>query len=258
VPTTRREILAAFSSRGRRQQRAPFHPIAPPAFQTNPLPEDCLPPADAAPDPARTGGKVPPPGGRCAPAAPSAPGGFRGGELHPALEATRRGDLDGLARLLEASRKVLLATVGPRLRGGWCEDWTEDVVQEALVDIVRAHGDCRASSEREVVAWVRSIGRRQVAELFVKEAGRRGSSLDAVGDVAAVEACAPSPRIARALESVRAVVCTLGREHHRLLWSRVVASHTWQEVGEELGIPPTAAKRRWQRVLARLRATGPP
>jgi DNA-directed RNA polymerase specialized sigma24 family protein len=97
-----------------------------------------------------------------------------------------------------------------------------------------------------------------VAELFRQEADRRGSSLDAAGDVAAVEACTPSPRIARALESVRAVVCTLGREHHRLLWSRVVASHTWQEVGEELGIPPTAAKRRWQRVLARLRDAGPP
>lgn len=174
--------------------------------------------------------------------------------MYPALVATRKGDPDGLARLLEAARPVLMAAVAPRLAGGWCDSWTQDVVQEALLDIVRSHRRCRASTEREVLAWVCAIGRREVAELFRREADRRDLSLDAACSFAASSPPPPSPRIARALRSLQTVLSDLTEDQQRLLWMRWVASWTWAEVAGDLETTAGGAKRRWQSLLPRLRS----
>lgn len=185
------------------------------------------------------------------------PGRPYGGELYPPLEAARNGDSTGLADFCRRARELLLRVIVPRLRGGWPEAFTEDVVQEALVDIVRSHADCRATSEGETVAWVVAIGRRRVASLYRQEALRRKkrTPLTDIGDVPDTKAAVPSPGLASLLTELDHAVSGLSAEHHHLLWERLLARSTWAEVGSELDIPRTAAKRRWQRLMVRLKRT---
>lgn len=149
--------------------------------------------------------------------------------------------------------------IAPRLRGGWPESYTEDVVQDALVDIIRAHADCQAESEGETVAWVVAIGRRRVATLYRREAHRRRkrSALAPTENIADSGVGALSPGLQRVVGSLSDPLSELSEQQHRLLWERILGGATWAEVGEALHIPHTAAKRRWQRLVVRLRASFP-
>jgi len=244
-------LPGASNSRGRRPEGARLTPVS---ERLSPHNSACLlaesrsggscriPPAE---------GDDPPTGENSAPPQPS-DGGPQGGTLYPSLVAARAGDPDGLARLLEAARPILAATIAPRLAGGWCEAWTPDVIQEALLDIVRSHASCRASSEPEAVAWVAALGRRQVATLFRREARRRELPLDAARRCTD-DLPPPSPRIARALDLLRTALRDLRDDQHRLLWARWILSLTWQEVGQELETTAGGAKRRWQGLCRHLR-----
>jgi DNA-directed RNA polymerase specialized sigma24 family protein len=95
-----------------------------------------------------------------------------------------------------------------QLRGGWTESWIDDVVQDALLDIVRSVHGCRATSEREVRAWVAAIGRRRIRNLFREEShGRVALPLDDAHSLTAPGSTPPSPP--------------------------VVALERWDETGEE-------------------------
>lgn len=179
---------------------------------------------------------------------------IRGGELYPSLAAARSGCEVGLLGLLRAAEATLVACIAPRLAGGWCESWTPDVVQDALVDVARSYRDCRASSEAQVHAWLVAIARRQVATLFRREHERQHVPLDFAPDFPVAPPAPPSSRIAPALDSLRIALAGLEEDHLRLLWTRWVASGTWSEVGEALGTTAGGAKRRWQSLLPKLRA----
>jgi RNA polymerase sigma factor (sigma-70 family) len=176
--------------------------------------------------------------------------------VHAELTAAKAGDAAALGRLLGLARERLSALVQRRLRGGHTEPWIEDVVQESLVDVLRSYRDCRAASEAEAIAWITAIGRREVAELFRREGRATLVDLSYTDTVAAPgESDDPSPDPRR--QFLRAALQRLGSSQHRLLWSRLVVALTWPQVGAELRISHTAAKRRYQRLLRRLRKEAP-
>lgn len=174
--------------------------------------------------------------------------------LYPALAAARVGDRNALDRLMKVARDLLLALISPRMRGGWTEGWIEDVVQEALLDIVRGYTGCRARTEAEARAWVATIARREVAMLYRREARRAQSygHLSAAENFPDTSIDRPTPRVAQSLNSVRDATERLTDAQHHLLWTRLPTAQPWTEVGRELGITPSAAKRRYQRILGRL------
>jgi RNA polymerase sigma factor (sigma-70 family) len=145
--------------------------------------------------------------------------------------------------------------VSQRLRGGWTEAWVEDVVQESLLDVFRGLRECRAHSEGELRAWARTIAHRQVASLIRREAPRLEvvvplATLPGIADTGHQE---PSPRLRALLAVLAAAVDDLPPAQSYLLWAHVQTDATWRETGAELGIAATAAKRRYQRLIASLR-----
>jgi RNA polymerase sigma factor (sigma-70 family) len=54
------------------------------------------------------------------------------------------------------------------------------------------------------------------------------------------------------LQRLEAALATLTPDQNRLLWYRIIAQWSWSELGAELGVARSAAKRRYQRLLARL------
>lgn len=189
-----------------------------------------------------TGGNIPPHG--------KIRGFESGGSLHPVLQRAKNGDPEALEVFLTEARRVVLSVVRRRLRGGWTGDHIPDVMQDALVDILRSYEECEATSEGGVRAWIQAIARREVTELFRRGPGE-GCEIDP--EWAEPADTPPSPRIARALVSLEQAAASLEGLSHRLLWARFLVGMTWHEVGVELGLPSSAAKRRWQRLQVTLR-----
>lgn len=180
----------------------------------------------------------------------------RGDTFHQDFLAALSGDLDALERFAaEARRKLLRSLRGP-LRGGWAEHWLEDVVQDAMVDVCAHLSRCQARSDRELSGWVRAIGQRELANLFRAEAFRRVTIplSEDQGAPASAER-SPSGPLGRL---IRRRLRHIGDDAQELLWLRLGAGATWVEVAMELGTTPSGAKRRYQRLVARLGRARPP
>jgi len=123
------------------------------------------------------------------------------------------------------------------------------------VDALRGLRGCSASSEAELRAWTGTIARRRVANLMRREEPRVGSAvpLTALRGHAETTAADPSPNRLALLAALANAVSKLSPVQSRLLWMRLQADATWQEVGEDLGIGAAAAKRRYQRLTVSLR-----
>lgn len=172
-------------------------------------------------------------------------------DLLPTLIRARNGEAGSLEQLLVSAQAVLQSMVSRRLRGGWSETWIDDIVQECLIDVARSYRDCRAEQEREVIAWLAAIVRRELAGFFRHEAVRSAEPLPV--DLAVPEDAPPSSRWEPALAWVKRELSQVSPNHQYLLWGRLVCHMTWREIGRTLGVPPSAAKRRFQRLLAHLR-----
>jgi DNA-directed RNA polymerase specialized sigma24 family protein len=140
------------------------------------------------------------------------------------------------------------------LAGGPYESWTEDVVQEGLIDVLRSHGRCRATTELEVIGWIGAIARRQLIALFRQETRQSHLALAAASQNFDEDA-ACSPSLNQALSDFERLQLTAAQ--HLLLWERLVYRSTWYEVGHALGVKPSAAKRRYQRLIVYLRTALP-
>jgi RNA polymerase sigma factor (sigma-70 family) len=175
--------------------------------------------------------------------------------VYRALLSARHGDPHGLQELLEHARILLVHLVRRRLSDGWARDWADDVVQAGLLQILRAHTTCRADSEPEVVGWIMAIGRRQVADLFRTRPAPEYPLSEDAAESAEPPHVSEHPEAA-VLRRLEAVLSTLTPEQNRLLWYRIVGGWTWAELGQELEIPRTAAKRRYQRLVRRLSRAG--
>jgi RNA polymerase sigma factor, sigma-70 family len=160
-----------------------------------------------------------------------------------------------------------------------------DVAQEVVTRLCSHLDQCRARSDGEVVNWTIAIARHVVADLvrspsFQNErllrtsaeattralevvsfsAWRQQESVGAADDSSALDAtgcghASGGPSAAREL-IYDAMLCALEGlppTTRHIVWLHLVESMRWKCVSEQIGIPATAAKRRYQRAIAALR-----
>ena len=172
------------------------------------------------------------------------------GDIASLLRDAQTGGPRELSEFLRAARCVLRSLVRCKLAGGWAESWIDDVVQNATLDLLRGFPSCRADTVAGVHAWLRTIARRETATLFRGEARRvRLTDPLEAAEGAAQNGSLPPP----APLLLRQFLDALPAHQHRLLWLRLQLSASWREVGAEMGVPASAAKRRYQRLLHRAR-----
>lgn len=177
-------------------------------------------------------------------------------ELRMRIEAMRNGDVNGpsglLCTLRPIVRRFLLSKFG---RAGEPLPWTDDIEQETLLRVHLHFHACRATSVAGVVAWVLVIARSAALDALRDELPRMrelgGSAIEQIADPdAETDAHEPS-EVAVQLVQAQSLLSPRDAE---LLWHRIVANRSWSEVGSELGISWTAARRRFQRAQQFLRA----
>lgn len=131
----------------------------------------------------------------------------------------------------------------------------DDVTQEALWRIWRGLGGCRATTLGQLTSWGLTIARRALADLR-REAPPESMPLEGVplahlsSEQSRVEILDPVVHIATLAAGREAM--RLSPEQGFLLWYRLQASASWEEVAAALSTTPGAAKRRYRRLLLRL------
>jgi RNA polymerase sigma factor (sigma-70 family) len=145
------------------------------------------------------------------------------------------------------------------------DDLAHDAAQDALLRITREIHTCRATTDRQLLAWALTTVQRTTIDLLRSSdalAQRRRSSIDP----AALPAPAPEESSVEGpgegvldesemvlWELARSILGAVSPTARPVLWARGAEGATWAEVGEALSIPPTAAKRRFQRAQRHLR-----
>lgn len=143
----------------------------------------------------------------------------------------------------------------PRLRANGArqpEDDAADIAQDVTIRVLRCHSTCRAASEQQAVAWVRAITRNLLVDHRRRERRREAALTTFRGEVAtsSVSVDNRGPATDKAAASL---LVMLRDDDSTVVQLRLGVGATWREVGKVLGCSPTAAKRRFQRLLTRLR-----
>jgi RNA polymerase sigma factor (sigma-70 family) len=144
------------------------------------------------------------------------------------------------------------------------ESWIDDLTQETLLRVIRFLGDCSATSNGQLMAWVLVIARRVSIDWLRSPDMRKGKSFISMeGDELAGHASSeawdpPADRSNLLLKDV--LLSTLAASHdvlpeptQRLIWLHVILGASWPEIGQAMHMTAYAAKRRWQRAQNRLR-----
>jgi RNA polymerase sigma-70 factor, ECF subfamily len=135
-------------------------------------------------------------------------------------------------------------------------DAVDDLLQIVACRALSRLDGCRARSRREFRGWLQAIARRIVIDLFrspdpigggVRLPPPRSAH---PGDPWAALGTGPAPtldQLERALER-------LHPRYREILWKRAVEGMTWRQLGQALGISADAARHRFQRGRAIVRA----
>lgn len=176
------------------------------------------------------------------------------------LTGAQASDERALEELLKYLHIVISRFLARRLTGvSGGEAFVEDVAIEALVRIANNINSCRATQERQLIAWALAIARNTSID-FLRTETRHAAQV--VAQEATVRRAGVRPRALEAEPSpAEQALCDLVKEIHDslptdlqlLLWLRLVVGSKWAEVADELSITPAAAKRRYQRGQQRLR-----
>jgi RNA polymerase sigma factor (sigma-70 family) len=132
--------------------------------------------------------------------------------------------------------------------------WLEDVEQQTLLHVHCHLGDCRATSDGELVAWALMVARHAAHDVLRRSAAsHNGRSLDVLEDL--VDQGGPDDSADASLDARRVVDAQrfLSELDQELLWRRLVSQESWVEVGASLGLSWTAARGRFQRAQSFLR-----
>jgi RNA polymerase sigma factor (sigma-70 family) len=129
----------------------------------------------------------------------------------------------------------------------------DDVAQEAALRVWVNRRRCRATTHDQTAGWIAAIARMTAID-HLRASGPRERYLDieTVTLRALVEPgseAEPDARVQRLVE----LSWSLGSEASELLWSRLVLGQSWAEIGQDRAISWTAARRRYQRAVERLR-----
>ena len=191
---------------------------------------------------------------------------FEEGCLSRNLSRARTGDEEALEALLHLLRPVLLRYARAQLfLDPEAEETARDLAQEALVRIVLGLRHCRAEADNQVIAWALAIIRNLCVDYFRTAhvpTFRLSQLLDDDSfvreDFLTSGAGRESPRAGPGRRVLRRVLDevlgTLPASALRLLKLRVEEDMTWNQIACELGLTRSAAKRRFQRMQARVRA----
>jgi RNA polymerase sigma factor (sigma-70 family) len=174
------------------------------------------------------------------------------------------GDGEALERLLAGVHVRVLRFLRAWLhrRGDW-EELAQDLAQDTLLRIARSLGGCQAATDAELIRWclrvARNIGIDHLRAVR-DEWDATALALDAGdGPLCQVhgswqsDAQVPTEGARVLLAVLSEVLADEPEEAHELLWERLVAGSPWGSAGAALGVPETAAKRRFQRTQARIR-----
>jgi len=132
----------------------------------------------------------------------------------------------------------------------------EDVAQEALLRVWINRRRCRAETDAGIAAWIATIAKCTAIDVLRPDWRVPTISIDVerawfpfadtVGD--------PAGDVPRGAALLAELSWTLGETDAEILWHRLVSNQEWAEIGQSLGISWTAARRRYQRAITRLRA----
>jgi len=170
--------------------------------------------------------------------------------LKAAADAGDRMSEERLVGVLgEMARRYLQRRLGARVQVADLED----VAQEICLRLSRSIKSCRADSAPQLIAWVREIAANCIHDHYRTRRLVGGVLPEWLPDPRSqghdTAASPPSPL----MKIVAEVEAALPADHQRLLYLRLMEGLTWREVGADLGINENAAKRRWQRLQARIK-----
>lgn len=141
-------------------------------------------------------------------------------------------------------------------------DLAEDVTQEALLRIARGIAGCRATTDRQVMAWALTTAHHTLANTLRSRAsapliGRVGVSLSGLErTLMGEEGEAGETRLsrggARLLDLLVHLLHALTDEQLLLVEMHVWERSPWEEIGARVGLSAGAAKMRCRRTLRRL------
>jgi RNA polymerase sigma factor (sigma-70 family) len=173
------------------------------------------------------------------------------------------GDRPALEKLLAAVHVHVI-----RYLEGWLHhsrEWEEsakDLAQETLIRISATVGGFRGENDGELVTWCVTIARniakdrlrvvrdRADVEALKLEVGWGVTAGNSSWDNEESDLSDELRVLLRLLREAQAAEPEASQE---LLWRHVVLHDSWREAGDALGIPATAAKRRFQRSQERIR-----
>jgi RNA polymerase sigma-70 factor (ECF subfamily) len=144
-----------------------------------------------------------------------------------------------------------------------------DLVQDTLLKAFEHFQQFRGQTEGELIAWLRQILARNLADLvrrYQAADGRnvsRERSLDAVldtssaalGNLIAGRDSTPSQAAQRRELSVvlADALAALTADHREVLLLRSIEEHDWTEIAQRMGRSPGAVRMLWTRALQELR-----
>ena len=184
------------------------------------------------------------------------------------LQRARTGDAAALGQLLELYRNYLrlqaraLLGTGLRVRLD-----PSDLVQETFLDAARDFAEFAGGTERELVAWLRQVLIRNVADQVKRHQSqkrdvRRGESLEALlersgRDAEQALAQGISPPSAHARRREQAVVladalAALPPDYREVIILRHLEHRSFGEIATRLGRSAGAVRMLWTRALGKL------
>jgi RNA polymerase sigma-70 factor (ECF subfamily) len=193
--------------------------------------------------------------------------------LAPLLAAARGGDPAAVGRLLDACRGYLLWLAAHRRPDGLdAKVGHSDFVQEALAKAVPAFPDFRGDTPAELLAWLRAVLRRTIAdqrwryqarakrrlgrELSLQDSGHTALRQQSVSDMtppaAKVERAEAEAAFDRALF---AAVERLPAASRQVFELRHRYGRPFADIAADLGRTEVAVRKAWVRALKRLRRT---
>jgi RNA polymerase sigma-70 factor, ECF subfamily len=191
-------------------------------------------------------------------------------EVSPLLTAFRSGD--------PAAGDVLLRRFEPWLKLMARLQWESrfhakfdpsDVVQQAMIEAMKAAAQFRGSSEAEFAAWLRQILAHALAHEIRRYAGTAKRDLDReipleqeltqtsqqLGNLLAATGTSPSQQVVKREQSVllAEVLERLPEDFREVIILRNLEGLSHEEVARRMGRNPGATRMLWVRALARLR-----
>lgn len=182
-------------------------------------------------------------------------------EVERGIEAARKGSAPALGRVLEICRNYLLLTANQELESEiQAKVAPSDVVQKTFLEACRDFEQFRGNTEAELLGWLGSILRHNLANVRrdFRQTGKR--RLDRERSLAnAIESpnSQLTPGAALAAMEQREIVlramAQLPEHYHVVLQLRQQENCSFTEIGERTGKTAEAARKIWARAIEQLK-----